>query len=134
MILPSRLCVAYGCSTRSTNEPVAGVVLCDLHLDALRSALAPEPTPSTAVVYYAWVPADRPRVGSSVKIGYSASVLRRMSGLSVDLLATEPGDRKLESARHREFALLRIEREYFRPGPDLMAHVERLAGHPIERL
>jgi hypothetical protein len=129
-----RLCVAYGCSTRTPNEPVAGVVLCDLHLEALRIALAPSPPPSTAVVYYAWTPTGRPRVGSSVKIGYSANVHARMSGLGTDLLATEPGDRKLEAARHREFALLRIEREYFRPGSDLMAHVERLAGHPIERL
>lgn len=118
------------CAAGATQQPLPGVLLCDAHLAELRSVLAP----SAGVVYYAWIPAGVPRIGSSVKIGYSASVQKRMGSLGADLLATEPGGRKLEAQRHREWAHLRVEREYFRPEEELMTHVERLAGHRVERL
>jgi hypothetical protein len=129
----TRPCVAYGC-TAPGEEVAVSVWLCPVHRAAVAAVLVPPQPPSTAVVYYAWTPEERPRVGGLVKIGYSASVHKRMSSLGCDLLATEPGDRRLESTRHRQFAHLRVEREYFTPGHLLWQHVEQLAGHQIEQL
>lgn len=111
----------------------------DFDRDELAAALLPvvreiAAGASTGVVYYAWIPQGVPRIGGTVKIGYSASVHQRMASIGADLLASEPGDRRLESARHREYAHLRVEREYFRPADDLWQRVEALAGHRVERL
>lgn len=62
------------------------------------------------------------RVGERVKIGYSVDVKRRMRSYppGSQLLAVEPGDRDLETQRHRQFAGSLLDgREWFRPTPDI---------------
>ena len=68
------------------------------------------------VVYYM-------RFGDRVKIGYSSNLARRLTAIPNDeLLATEPGTRAVEAARHRQFRELRLTGEWF-------DHVEPLVGH-----
>lgn len=60
----------------------------------------------------------------AVKIGTSESVYNRMSALGdAVLLATEKGGFKVESWLHSQFKEARIESEWFRPTPDLMAYI-----------
>lgn len=82
------------------------------------------------VVYYV-------RIGDLVKIGTTVAMGRRMRGIAPDeILATEPGDHKLERLRHRQFRHLRTGKngERFRAGSDLMAHIAAVRqewGEPI---
>lgn len=74
------------------------------------------------------------RIHDHIKIGYSTNIRARCTQLriSVDaVLATEPGDRKLEKRRHQQFAQERIgRREDFEPSERLMAHIDSvLAEH-----
>lgn len=70
------------------------------------------------------------QIGDRVKIGVTGNLKLRMGGLMPDeVLAVEPGDQKLETMRHRQFAHLRIRGERFRPGDDLMSHIEMLRKH-----
>ncbi len=71
-----------------------------------------------SVVYYA-------SRGDLIKIGITANLQQRMYDLDVDeVLATERGNRDLEVARHHQFRhLLARKREWFRPAPDLLAHI-----------
>lgn len=91
--------------------------------------------PPVNVVYYVRLSPD------NIKIGTTAYLAHRMLALRVhddaQILAAEPGDRKLEKQRHREFAELRYHthREDFRPGDALMRHIERVReehGKPYE--
>jgi hypothetical protein len=71
------------------------------------------------------------RVGERLKIGYSVDVKRRMRAYppGSDLLAVEPGDRALETQRHRQFAGSRTDgREWFRPTPDILDLVGEIVG------
>ena len=69
-----------------------------------------------------------------IKIGYTDHLERRVRELRIecestmDVLATEPGDRWRESCLHRRFGSLRCPRwtELFRPGLDLAAHITDL--------
>lgn len=62
-----------------------------------------------------------------IKIGYTTNLDGRMTDLSPDeLLATEPGDRALEAARHRQFAASRVRGEWFTSSPALLAHIRAL--------
>lgn len=77
------------------------------------------------------------RIGEHIKIGVTVNMKARLSQLRVDpdaLLATEPGDAKLEAQRHREFANERVgRRENFNPSRRLIAHiaeVRALHGEP----
>jgi T5orf172 domain len=75
----------------------------------------PEP-----VVYYM-------RTGSLCKIGFTKNVVQRIITLGAEeLLVVEPGDRKLERARHRQFKHLRSTREWFRYELQLAEHVRCL--------
>lgn len=90
------------------------------------------------VVYYAQRATD-----DAIKIGYTEVrvsarmiTLRRSFG-SIRLLATEPGGQELETRRHREFFRWWIppgrsnghgRTEWFRPVPELLAHVSRLSA------
>jgi hypothetical protein len=68
-------------------------------------------------------------VGERLKIGYSVDVKRRMRAYppGSELLAVEPGDRDLETQRHRQFAGSRTDgREWFRPTPDILDLVEEI--------
>jgi hypothetical protein len=88
----------------------------------------PLPKPTPPLVYYV-------RTRGFVKIGFTRDYRRRMNDLLPELvLATEPGGRKLEQARHRQFAhLLAMRSEYFREAPDLLAHIRQtrqIHGNP----
>lgn len=75
-----------------------------------------------SVVYYV-------RFADRIKIGTTFNLARRMTGVPHDtVLATEPGGRELEQARHAEFAQHRISRrmEWFNSGADLLAHIQVL--------
>lgn len=81
-------------------------------------------------------------VGPLVKIGSTSSLPRRMKEIRKDpylrgrkhpvLLAVESGGRTREMERHRQFADLRVHREWFTPSTDLLMHMARLA--PAEAL
>ena len=75
-----------------------------------------------SIVYYI-------RRGELIKIGTTVNPIRRFASLLPDeILAFEPGDKRIEIARHRQFAHLRTGRnaEYFRPAPDLLRHAQRM--------
>lgn len=64
-----------------------------------------------------------------IKIGYTRDVDRRLSQYAPTavLLATEPGDKVTEAARHRQFAQHRAaRREWFHPAVDLRTFIEAL--------
>lgn len=66
------------------------------------------------------------RLRGCIKIGFTINMKARMGQLMPDkILATEPGTRKLEARRHKQFDKLRadIGREYFKPESDLMDHI-----------
>lgn len=72
------------------------------------------------VVYYI-------RFADRIKIGTSSSLLTRLQDLPCEaLLATEPGDRLVESVRHGQFAQYRLVGEWFSPGAPLLAHIATL--------
>jgi hypothetical protein len=79
------------------------------------------------------------RLGDHVKIGYSINLRQRLNALRVDadaLLATEPGDQKLERQRHLQFADERVgRRENFNPSRRLLEHIEAVkAEHGPPRM
>lgn len=84
-----------------------------------------------SVVYYV-------RIHDHVKIGFTVNLRQRLSGLRVDddaLLATEPGGRPEEAARHKQFAAERVgKRENFNPSRRLLSHIEAIRaehGDPV---
>lgn len=79
------------------------------------------------VVYYVVV---RPGV---VKIGTTSSLTGRLQGLRLrpeDVLAAEPGDRRVEKQRHEQFDHLRIQKRWedFTLTDDLQAHIDAVAA------
>lgn len=79
-----------------------------------------------SVVYYL-------RKGDRIKIGYTDDLRTRMMVLRPDeLLAVEPGSFQLETQRHHQFKSDNIvekgHREWFRPSPDLTAHIASVAA------
>lgn len=83
-------------------------------------------TDPRAVVYYI-------RRGAMVKIGTTVDLRGRMAALlPEEILATEPGDQKLEVQRHQTFRALRVpgQREWFYAGRELQDHIQQvLAQH-----
>lgn len=72
-----------------------------------------------------------------IKIGFTRDLRGRMLGLlPMALLAIEPGGRKLETARHRQFKAEKVgEREWFQPSPALHRHIAKCAClHPVPDL
>lgn len=62
-----------------------------------------------------------------IKIGYSMNPRKRALALAgAIILATEPGARTREAQLHAEFGHLRVRGEWFSPGPDLIAYINRL--------
>jgi hypothetical protein len=62
-----------------------------------------------------------------IKIGYTTQLRRRMLAIPARPLATEPGDIVRERQLHRRFHhLLADKREWFHPGPDLIAYINQL--------
>lgn len=78
-----------------------------------------------ATVYYVQ------RADGLIKIGFSAVpqarivTLRREHG-PLKVLATHKGGRDAERVQHRRFDHLRVTGEWFRPEPELLAHIERI--------
>ncbi|ATW60866.1 hypothetical protein SEA_BENTHERDUNTHAT_96 [Gordonia phage BENtherdunthat] len=73
-------------------------------------------------VYYA-------RIGDHIKIGYAADVKKRMADYPPEtmVLAVEPGDKKLERARHKEFAHSLLHgREWFRESYPIKKHIDEV--------
>jgi hypothetical protein len=72
-----------------------------------------------------------------VKIGYASKLKPRLSALStamasgIELLCSHPGTMADESELHARFAHLRTDpnREWFRPGEDLLAHIQEQIIH-----
>lgn len=107
-------------------------------LDAVRTATGPAcavcgwrvgeyidpglPLPRVDVVYYL-------RLGTSVKIGTTFNPRQRFGALlHEEVLAFELGDRRVERARHAEFADDRLgTSEWFALTPRLRAHIDTLA-------
>lgn len=90
--------------------------------------------PAVDVVYYVQLGPDR------IKIGYTARFNERMGALRVydeaNILAVEPGNRKVEKRRHYQFADLRYHthREDFQAGSELLEHIDQIRaehGEPI---
>jgi hypothetical protein len=84
------------------------------------------PSPRVDVVYYL-------RFEGRIKIGTSSNPRQRLARLWHDeLLAFERGDRRVEHARHVQFAACRLGRsEWFDRSPELDAHVAAVAsGQP----
>lgn len=62
-----------------------------------------------------------------IKIGWTSQLTQRMKNIATQALATEPGDLVRERQIHRQFGhLLADRREWFRPGPDLIAYINEL--------
>lgn len=85
------------------------------------------------VVYYV-------QVGDLIKIGSTTRLADRLKDYPPNrrLLATEDGDCELETRRHGQFReLLMVGREWFRPGQELVDHInelrrrQRVAGKPL---
>lgn len=89
----------------------------------------PQNVQHAPVVYFA----RRERL---IKIGWTSQLAHRMMSLATKPLATEPGDIVREQQLHRRFEHLRAAgpgREWFHPGPDLIAYIDDLraaAGVP----
>lgn len=94
------------------------------------------------IVYYG-------RRNGLIKIGTTTNARTRLSAQGIEeLLAVEPGSYDLETQRHGQFAEHRLSRrrgtgngrgsgpvEWFRPGADLLAHIEALrAVHALPKL
>lgn len=72
------------------------------------------------VVYYM-------RIGNRVKIGTSTNLRRRLASLNPEeLMAVERGGRTVEACRHRQFAGLRTNGEWFRLEGELAQHIKEI--------
>jgi hypothetical protein len=119
-VLPSP-CVACG-SRIGMHYPTGWVcAVCEWrHGEVPDQDVAP---PRVDVVYYL-------RHGDRVKIGTTANPRQRFAAIWHDeVLAFERGDRRLERARHEQFAADRFAgSEWFRLTPVIVQHADTLAG------
>lgn len=63
----------------------------------------------------------------SIKIGFSGDARRRASRLRLRLLATEPGGRSVEAARHRQFRQFNIQGSTSLADRSCLKHIRSLA-------
>lgn len=69
-----------------------------------------------------------------IKVGISYFPQHRVARqLKAALLAAEPGTWATERARHAQFAHLRVQGEWFTPGPELLEHVQALGPAPVNK-
>jgi hypothetical protein len=67
------------------------------------------------------------RFDRRIKIGFSTNVPRRLTEIPTDeLLAAAAGTRADELRLHDRFAAARINREWFKPVPELLGYIERV--------
>lgn len=79
------------------------------------------------VVYFA-------RREQLIKIGISVELRNRMRSVATSTLATEPGLLMRENQLKQQFHhLLAVGREWFHPGPDLIAYVNGLRSAAGEK-
>ena len=72
------------------------------------------------IVYYL-------RLANLVKIGFTTNLTKRLGVINPEeVMATEPGDRKREQERHRQFAALHAHGEWFRLEQPLVDHIEAI--------
>lgn len=75
--------------------------------------------------------------GGPIKIGITSDVEKRRKALELHedmiVLATKSGNIKEERALHRQFAHLRVRREWFEPAPELLTYIDELStnGRPV---
>ncbi|MER6534703.1 GIY-YIG nuclease family protein [Streptomyces sp900105755] len=105
-----------------TEETVTIAVKIGKQKHAAQSARRITEPDRRAIVYYI-------RRGDLIKIGTTVDPANRLGSLMPDeILAFEPGDRRIEQQRHRQFEASRVapKSEYFRQDPVLLAHVAKL--------
>jgi hypothetical protein len=79
-----------------------------------------QPHEGAELVYYM-------RIGNRVKIGTTGNLKSRLSTINPEeLMATEPGGRERERARHDQFKELRTHGEWFRLEEPLVSYMEKL--------
>jgi len=84
------------------------------------AAFGPNRRTRPGIIYFA-------QIGDLIKIGYTTNLRQRMIQLGVDkVLASMPGTMRDEEALHHRFGSDWVDREMFRPGPDLMAFIDSL--------
>lgn len=81
--------------------------------------------PKNPVVYFVQAENGRIKIGNTKYIDWRMDSLRGQSPLSLELLATTPGGRKVEFAYHARFAAHRLHGEWFEPHPDILAEIDR---------
>ena len=98
------------------------------HVDAAAATLAdiaaiqpPADPTRRSVIYYA-------RVDTTIKIGTTTQLAKRMKQLGADLLAYESGSYDIEAQRHREHAMANSHNEFFHPSPELVGWIKILRG------
>ncbi len=70
---------------------------------------------------------------SLIKVGFASDPWQRLSSLQVgsptrlELLAWQEGTRQDETKLHEQFAGYRVRGEWFKPGPEVMAHIAKIA-------
>jgi Meiotically up-regulated gene 113 len=112
-------CCAPECKSRFARD-YGGVPLCRGHYQGVLGSPVPE-----SVVYYL-THADRPGL---VKIGRTTRLngrINQLGGKKVTVIATEPGGPELERERHRQFAAMRAEGEWFHFAAAILLHVHSL--------
>lgn len=68
-----------------------------------------------------------------IKIGHGRNIQERLGDLQracpyeLAVMRVLPGHKPEEAALHARFAHLKVRREWFRPGPDLMAYITETA-------
>lgn len=120
-------------------ERIGDLSLCDLHRSRLFEAIAARTEAlrrehdramrereKVAPVYYVR------RADGLIKIGWTGQLARRLTTLTrehgpIELLATHPGGRDVEQRQHARFRDARVEGEWFRPTPELLAHIDKIA-------
>lgn len=97
----------------------------------LRREITQEIVREHSVVYYVDF-GDTIKIGTSTRLAYRLTSLRRNTS---HVLATEPGDRALESARHQQFKHLRVgSSEQFEATVELLLHIKAVRerhGDPV---
>ena len=123
---PNRKC-DRGKAVRVTDPTVRGMEFCP-RCTALFVIVGQGVANGDPYIYYAQASDDPTRI----KIGFSARVAHRLGQLGLELLTAEAGWKGLEKERHRQFAHLREESEWFRAEADLLDHIETVERERTE--
>jgi Meiotically up-regulated gene 113 len=90
----------------------------------------PFPSRSKPLIYFIQSPeGDQIKIGTTLRMARRLRQLIRLRGTKLRVLAIVPGDHAREAELHRQFGHLRMEGEWFDPGPDLLKFI-RDHGRP----